>query len=497
MSTVCTKYTEPIETTMTETSCTVGKDTLGKDTLGKDTLGKDTFDNEKYEEGGLDISDQLVATKLQNCMNSLSKQLKLEYLGLEDVPVEIKSMTHLLTLSLKGNRIKLINASQFPKSLRILILDNNKIEVLNDESIPCGLTNLSINHNNISEFDGKSMVFSNLSSISISDNRLSNVILPTNIKYAMLTHNSIETIGDFPKSLVNIQLFDNKLAELPIINNGLSIIDVSQNDLEYFSEFPYSVTELYISHNSIRKIDKELPPYLKTFKAYASRISEISVNLSKSLTDIDLSNNNLYMMPELPSTLTHLNLNDNNFTELPTIPNSIKELDVSQNRLTELPTELLERGGVNVKYDGNFIDSDDIKCKFPGNGRVVGDPSSSTSYMGNTPLPTYSQYAHNANSKAGVNYNGQYSSTGNGDKWNSNTATHWKVNNMHNKNWHTQYERSENNDYTSTHTVYTSNNAYKHKVKQDASQFYATKRAHNKNPHYVSRLWESELIILQ
>jgi Concanavalin A-like lectin/glucanases superfamily/Secretion system C-terminal sorting domain len=59
-----------------------------------------------------------------------------------------------------------------------------------------------------------------------------------------------------------------------------------------------------------------------------------------SLMTLNASNNNLTILPTLPSSLKTLNASNNNLTTLLTLPNGLTNLNVSNNSLTSLPTTL-------------------------------------------------------------------------------------------------------------------------------------------------------------
>lgn len=59
-----------------------------------------------------------------------------------------------------------------------------------------------------------------------------------------------------------------------------------------------------------------------------------------SLTDLDISGNQLKELPPLPSTLLALHLNDNQLEHLPHLQDTLRYLNVRNNRLTELPLRM-------------------------------------------------------------------------------------------------------------------------------------------------------------
>jgi E3 ubiquitin-protein ligase SspH2 len=54
------------------------------------------------------------------------------------------------------------------------------------------------------------------------------------------------------------------------------------------------------------------------------------------LTDLNIGNNYLSVLPELPSSLEYLNCSDNNITELFILPAGLKRLNCNNNRITKI-----------------------------------------------------------------------------------------------------------------------------------------------------------------
>jgi len=75
------------------------------------------------------------------------------------------------------------------------------------------------------------------------------------------------------------------------------------------------------------------------------------------LTELNLSNNQVIKIENLPESLTILYLSYNQITKIESLPKSLTELYLSYNQITELPLELLELTNLrDFNYGGNPIE---------------------------------------------------------------------------------------------------------------------------------------------
>jgi Leucine-rich repeat (LRR) protein len=301
---------------------------------------------------------KIVNTRIGDCI--LAKEhveLNLEYLGLVEIPKEVSGLTNVTRIYLSGNNISSIKPSDIPSSCKYLSLKNNKFTHFDNNNLPHSVTTLDMSYNLLTDFDGSEMI--NLLQVVLDNNQINILKCPPNICLIEACHNNIEEIDDFPQSLKTINLLDNKISDLPKMNHGLQFINVSHNCIWDMPLFPNNVRTLCMSHCYIKNIDKRLPAQLQVFKAYASKIDKISVELPDILDDLDLSDNNLKICPILPSDLHHVDLSHNSIISLKDIPESVNYLDISYNMLSTIDHDLLIRENFKLDYENNFIDNDD------------------------------------------------------------------------------------------------------------------------------------------
>ncbi|KAL2091519.1 hypothetical protein ACEWY4_013782 [Coilia grayii] len=180
------------------------------------------------------------------------------------------------------------------KFLSRLYMDGNLLEQI-PSALPSTLQELKINDNNLRELQESSFEgLSSLITLELEDNMLSEgnvdpqAFTPlTGLSYLRLGRNFFRTIPQgLPSSLLELYLENNKIEE---------ISEAAFNQT-------YNLNVLVLRHN---KIDE-------------SRIAPLAWINHKTLESIDLSYNNLYMVPSfLPKALVHLVLVGNQIAKIP------------------------------------------------------------------------------------------------------------------------------------------------------------------------------------
>ena len=139
-------------------------------------------------------------------------------------------------------------------------------------------------------------------------------------------------------------------------NDGLINLNVSTNRYSAIPNLVDTIQKFDISYNAIDTIDKELPPNIKEFECTDNHINDITVPFPDGITEINLENNLLKYMFEIPSSVILLNVGNNLLKTLGDIPNNVKELDCSNNFLTQISEKLKDRmkkGDLEITCGGN------------------------------------------------------------------------------------------------------------------------------------------------
>ena len=129
------------------------------------------------------------------------------------------------------------------------------------------------------------------------------------------------------------------LTELPeYLPISLTNLNVSFNNISFLPNLKHltSLVELECCNNTLTKIS-ELPDTLKILSCHQNNLTELPY-LPDLLTHLDCENNKLIELPYLPHTLIELNCSTNFLTKLPDLSKlSLIELDCVDNYLTEIP----------------------------------------------------------------------------------------------------------------------------------------------------------------
>lgn len=170
---------------------------------------------------------------------------------------------------------------------------------------------------------------------------LSGECLPNTITELYLSHNSITNLPLFlPNSLKILDCSHNKLTELPICITYLPLLEklvCSDNALTTLPILPNSLHWLQICSNQITELNS-LPTNLTHLLINNNQLLKLPDTLPATLIQLSCSNNKINTLPSLPSTLIGLYCNGNNLVTLPTFPDDLLVIHCQQNHITSLPT---------------------------------------------------------------------------------------------------------------------------------------------------------------
>lgn len=247
-----------------------------------------------------------------------------------------------------------------------LILNNIKMEKLPEELKEftwvkniylqkCGLTSLENLPPNIEALDAESNKLIEINSdhlppklerANFSDNMLMTVgkLLDTITDIGFRDNNLDEnSFVNMPEDLEHIILDKNRFTTLPNIKFGSKIkkLDIANNRLTSIDELPNTIEELDFSRNEVTSV-KHLPSSIKTVNGDHNKIKYV-LSLPESLEYLDLSDNNLMFVPRLPNGIKTVDLSSNNIKYMisKTLPTELKILDLKNNpELHNIPDEI-------------------------------------------------------------------------------------------------------------------------------------------------------------
>eukprot|EP01080_Neovahlkampfia_damariscottae_P010115 gene10115-2534_t len=172
-----------------------------------------------------------------------------------------------------------------------------------------------------------------------------------------VSYNKITELSkiDSLRNLVYLDLSNNKLNVLPSEFKKLEklkLLDLSNND---FTEFPLvlkymkNINEIIISSNRIEKFpEMDEETNLKIFKSKRCGLRDVPgsfiTSYLKNTTLISFESNKIQELPSFKSNeyLERLDINDNELEQIPEIPKSLEDLSVQMNKIQEIPDILYD-----------------------------------------------------------------------------------------------------------------------------------------------------------
>jgi len=247
---------------------------------------------------------------LKKCKTDNETELQIEREDIDTIPACIKEFDHLKTLSIE----------------RI-----SKLERITN--IPTNLVCLRIKKTGITIVDGS--IFPNcLEEIDLGDNKLKVVFgLKEGIKKLLLNDNILESITNIPSTVEILKVSDNDpLDELPELSNNLKYLSIEATKIDSFEKFPDSIEELISNQCNLGHI-KKLPKNIKIWKSLSSHIMKIDCEIPFGIIELDLWNNMLQEVPDLPESLETVDLSKNILIKIPVFGMTMKEISLKDNQV--------------------------------------------------------------------------------------------------------------------------------------------------------------------
>ena len=140
----------------------------------------------------------------------------------------------------------------------------------------------------------------------------------------------------FPRRFASIDLSHNKLRAVPVIEDGLVTLNLSENCLRRIDadDFCATLQFLDLSRNELREIHG-LPPALKELKLCHNPLTFLC-DLPTTLETLWCANTQLASLPALPPSLKKLYVSGNKLTALPFLHEGLEIVSVCRNQLTDL-----------------------------------------------------------------------------------------------------------------------------------------------------------------
>ncbi len=287
------------------------------------------------------MSKKIAQQRIAEAKKNKSKRLDLSNLGLTSIPTGLHELEHLDSLSLRHNKINILETNK--KLIHYLGWIKKQ-----DSIFPENLMYLDLSHNNITDIKQLEN-YKNLTRLSLSLNSITDI-------------NSIATIIN----LTSLSLIGNQISDIKSIKNltNLESLRISNNQIPDISPIKNltNLKSLWINHNQISDIKsiKNLAK-IKSLTVNHNQISDISS--LKNLTNLESLRINHNQISDISSlknltNLTTLNLRDNKIQDIsPILPLIKKGLKVSMedrfksntinlfnNPISNPPLEIIQQG---------------------------------------------------------------------------------------------------------------------------------------------------------
>lgn len=262
--------------------------------------------------------------------------------------------THLTkrVVDMSYNQISRIEKKFIPPNVIKIILHRNKIKNVHAEQIPDTVLSLKLSSNELRLFNG--IDFIGLTTINLSNCKLTDFIFPPNVVKANLNNNELRDLPDFPPKLIKIKLSDNLLYKLPVCNDALEVIELSANQFTKVPILNDSIKKADLSNNTITQI-RYIPSSIEWLDISYNSIAEIAIMLPAGLIYFNISKNGICEMPELPTNLQVADFSHNRINTIVDIPESMKKIDISDNYISHIPDHLFQRDNLDIHYGDNFM----------------------------------------------------------------------------------------------------------------------------------------------
>lgn len=309
----------------------------------------------------------LSSNKLKNFPEELNNNRDLEIVNLFDNKLSSINLTSTLfhTVNLGHNLFPTV--PNIPENITTLGYSFNVLEQFN-ESFPNinNLINLSLNQCNL-KLISPTLCCSNMKRLELSMNNLSEVPdisqLAPQLEAIDLSDNLLTTFPNFPSTIKEINLSGNQITEIPGTVQSLTALtklNVAHNQITGFPALADTIVFIDASYNQIDTVSEFDAPVLELVNFTSNNLITIPVFRTTTLKVYLLGNNKIsYINVEAISpAATLLNLFGNQITDIPPAiySTAVENINLYNNKIESLPYDLSNWAGLQIlNISGNKI----------------------------------------------------------------------------------------------------------------------------------------------
>ena len=264
-----------------------------------------------------------------------------------EVPPNLGSIPQITNLSLFANKLKSFNYSN--KHLKILNLGHNALhEIPNIDSKELQRFTFDWNYLTVLDFKKDTLTF--LSLVCVGLEKISPNFSFPNLEYLDLKMNRLTSVPNFeittPK-LTFLDVSDNFLTEFPIVPKCIDLLNVKSNNIK---DIPFQLpllTKLKTINFSYNQIDfvPMVPKGIKKIYGVSNKIQNFSASDTPYLTEFNLDNNLLSIMPQIVNNQAIMyNVKHNNIKRinLDYVSKNVVSIELVDNLIETIPKEIFE-----------------------------------------------------------------------------------------------------------------------------------------------------------
>ena len=144
--------------------------------------------------------------------------------------------------------------------------------------------------------------------------------LPTNIVHLFCNGCDLTSLPALPSNISTLEVNSNSLTVLPTLPSNLYKLEANNNNISVLPALPSNMGTLYVKNNNL------------------TSITNLPNTMSATGLGINLDNNQLTQIPNFPISVGKILINDNMLTDLPILPvSSLAMLQLENNNLSCLP----------------------------------------------------------------------------------------------------------------------------------------------------------------